>query len=133
MLTIPGVDPSRIKCKVDQYGVHRVHLDDWMIVRLHEDGPLFDGSWSCSSSNFRRDAIAVMNACIDEWRASGGKRLWPEPPPPQPVDCVCGARAYLYGEGGYVECERDGCRLGANNVAEWNPMQDALKKLKEAT
>lgn len=71
-----------------------------------------------------------MNAAIDEWRASGGKRLWPEPPP-EPVDCVCGGKAEVV-EGIAVYCSGNKCFLRTNTVEEWNPMQDTLKKLKSA-
>lgn len=130
MLKVEGIDPARITCEVDQHGVCRVVLDgDCVIARLGDHGPWFDGRWM--GDDFRRDTIAVMNACIDEWRASGGTRLWPEPLP-EPVDCVCGTKA-LHGKKGPVVCDRKGCYFAANTVAEWNAIQDMLKKMKEAT
>lgn len=130
MLKVEGVDPARIKCEAETSGTRwalRVRLDGLTVASLSANGLLFGGHWS---GGFKADAEAVMIAAFDEWRASDGKRLWPEPPPPRPVDCVCGGRATLV-EGDFdkwVEC--DGCLLQANSVEEWNPMQATLKALK---
>lgn len=129
MLTVLGIDPKRITCEVGEDGVSRVYLGGVLTAWLGDHGTGFEGNWL--SDDFRRDAQAVMNAAIDEWRASGGKRLWPESPPPEPVDCVCGAKVRDYEDAVY--CERGCCSLTANNVIEWNAIQAALKKMKEST
>lgn len=140
MLKVGGIDPKRITCEVYKDGVSHVYLDgDYVIARLDDHGPVFDGSWA---GDFRRDAQAVMNAAIDEWRASGGKRLWPEPPP-EPVDCVCGGKARIqpFGHMRYVMCDLccwsgpkadRSCETVA--IAWWNDvMIPALKANQEAT
>lgn len=132
MLKVEGIEPSRIQCRIED-GVHLVRLGGCYIARLEVNGNVdFYGSWG---DEIRRDAHAVVNAAIDEWRASGGKRLWPEPPR-EPVQCVCGGApmigtdtSMLYS---MVVCSRASCHLRANTVEEWNPMQDTLKKLKSA-
>jgi len=129
MLKVEGVNPDRIKCVA--YGERqRVDLNGITVADLNEYGPSFDGRWT--DDDFRRDAQAVMAAAFDAWRASGGTRLWPEPPP-EPVDCVCGAKARVAFDSRHViVCNRTGCVYAAYSVAEWNPMQATLKALKGA-
>lgn len=126
-LNVPGVDPAKIECREDAR-CSRVYLDGSNIATLDSDGPLFDGCWD-RGDVFRRDSIAVMNAAIDHWRATG--RLFPEPKV-EPVDCVCGSKV----SDGPLAVVCNGCELGrcflrANTVAEWNVIQAALKAAKK--
>lgn len=124
-LSVPGVDPADIECRTDTEGVQRVKFRDRTVSFLGPEGPWFDGNWI--DAKIRSDCQKVMNACIDNWRATG--RLFPEPLP-EPVACVCGGKAAVSQSGGDVWCANNCCQLGANNVADWNIIQAALKAKK---
>jgi len=129
VLSVPGIDPARIECYADSR-VQMVRLDELRIAVIDQNGPVFDGCWD-RGDVFRRDAISVMNACIDHWRATG--RLFPEPPP-EPVECVCGILAKAGttpDDRTFVICKSPTCYLRANTVEQWNTMQAALKAAKE--
>lgn len=80
MLTVPGIDPKRIKC--DDGDIKRVRLDSTVVAYLSPSGDFwFDGKWESLPNGFGLDAKAALKVVITEWLASDGTRLWPPPPP----------------------------------------------------
>lgn len=79
MLTVPGIDPKRIKCEADSNNSFRVRLDTSTIARIDGGRFFFDGNWD--DLRLLSDARTVLRVVIPEWLASGGTRLWPPPPP----------------------------------------------------
>lgn len=121
-LHVPGVDPARIVCETVS-GWDRVRIDGVCVASIADDkAPAFGWNNACQCT---LDGVAVMNAAIDHWRATG--RLFPEPKV-GPVACVCGHEA----EVGVVQvyCHGSMCHLSANNITEWNTIQAALKEKK---
>ena len=136
MLKVEGVNPDRIKCETHDSGYQAVKLDGCEVAVLATGGAAFNCWFSKNRHErirFRRrsEQEAVMNAAIDEWRASGGTRLWPEPPQ-EPVDCVCGWKSRLISDTDrhVFVCDRVGCIYAAYSVDEWNAIQATLKAMK---